>query len=66
MVVPWKTRLNSPRWSSLDLGGNIRAVVGQPLFLLMEHLNGLLNELIGRPVRTAFHVLMDQSFQFGS
>ena len=49
----------------LDLGRDIRMVVRQPLFLLMQHLNSLLDEFIRGPIRAALHVLLDEGFQLG-
>jgi hypothetical protein len=48
-----------------DLVGDIRMVIRQPLLLLMQHLNSLLNEFIGGLIRAPFHVLLDERFQLG-
>ena len=49
-----------------NLRGNVVAIVCKPLFLLVEQLNGLRNEFIGRLVGPTFHVPRDESFQFGT
>jgi hypothetical protein len=53
------------RIAFLDFGGDIRLVVRKPLFLLMQHLNSLLDEFIRGSIRAAFHVLLDKGFQLG-
>ena len=47
----------------LDFGGDIGAIFSQPLFVFMEHLNRLGNEIIGGRVGTGFHVFLDKRFQ---
>ena len=49
----------------LDLRTDVGAILGEPLFLLMQHLDGLGNEFVGGPIRSALHVLLDQSLQLG-
>jgi hypothetical protein len=46
-----------------DLGGDLGMVIREPLFLLMQHLNGLLDEFIRGRMGAALHVLLDQGFQ---
>jgi len=48
----------------LDLVGEIRMVFRQPLFLLMQHLDCLVDEFIGGTIRAAFHVVLDEGLQF--
>jgi len=47
----------------LDLGGNIGAIISQPSFVCMQHLNRLGDEFIGGLIGAAFHVFLDQRFQ---
>lgn len=49
----------------VDFCGDIGAVVGKPLFVFMEHLNGPGDEFIGGAVGAALHVLLDQRLQLG-
>lgn len=39
-------------------------VFRQPLFLLMQHLDCLVDEFIGGTIRAAFHVVLDEGLQF--
>jgi hypothetical protein len=50
------------RKAMLNLRGNIGAIIGQPSFVFMEHLNRLSDEFVDRLVRAAFHVFLDQRF----
>ena len=47
----------------LDLGGNIGAIISQPSFVCMQHLNRLGDEFIGGLIGAAFDVFLDQRFQ---
>ena len=49
----------------LNLVGNIAAIIGQPLFVFMQHLNCLSDKFIDGLVRAAFHVFFDKRFQLG-
>ena len=49
------------REAMLDLCRNVAAILSEPLFLFMQHLNSLGNEFVGRLIRSAFHVLLDKS-----
>jgi len=40
-------------------------VVREPLFLLVQHLDSMLDEVIGGLIRAALHVLLDEGFQLG-
>jgi hypothetical protein len=51
------------RIAVFDLGGDIGAILGQPSFVFMQHLNRLSDEFIGGLVGAAFHVFLDQRFQ---
>jgi len=48
-----------------DLRGDPGSIVGKPLFLLMEQLNGMGDEFIGGLVGTTLHVLLDKGLQLG-
>lgn len=50
--------------SCFNLGGDFIAVLSKPLFLLVEHLNGLLDEFIGGLVRSALDVLLNEGLRF--
>ena len=51
------------RKAMLDFRGNICAIVGQPLFVFMQHLNGSSNEFIGGLVGAALHIFLNERFE---
>jgi len=51
------------RKAMLDFGGDIGAILSQPSFVFMQHLNRLSDKIIGGLVGAAFQVFLDQRFQ---